>query len=318
MLRVREGSGLDAFEYVEEYPRRLFGVEAELEFKRPSKIARGKYAKMVQDALTTRFAIIKHDGSLSGTSESQGPGTGGEYGFEIVTGPCDLEKHRAYWPRLVMAERYKDLRAWDTETCGLHVHVSREVLTTLQVGRILMFVNHPDNKQFIQKIAGRNEAKYCKYFPKKPSDSLHPETGDYNEKRRVAVNVQNPGTIEFRIFRGTINPKHIIRNIEFCDALCDFAHPASRSFRDSHDPFKFIEFVANARASMVVGNKAVSVKKWPLLHDWFVYIEAIPAPKKPDPKYLLTQEAKEAEEEYGEKSKYTPPLEKAQYSIGIK
>jgi hypothetical protein len=146
------------------------------------------------------------------------------------------------------------------------------------------------------------------------ADSLHPDGGDYNERRRVAVNLSNEKTIEFRIFRGTINPKHILRNIEFCDAICDFCYPASRSFADTINPLKFIEFVEHERIAAKVGDSYVSVKKWPLLYAWFEHIEAI-KPRKATKHHKPT---KEDDGEMGDKSKYTPPAKPVVHSIGIK
>ncbi len=298
---------------VEYEPARKFGCEVEVEFDKNSTIKRHEHALKVMKTLGKDFIRIKHDGSLAGTSGSQGPGLGGEFGFEIVTGPCDLQTHRENWPRLVVAENYRKLRAWDTNTCGFHVHVDRSSLTTFQISRMVMFANHPNNKSFIQKIAGRSEEKYCKYFPKKASDVLHPENGDYNERRRVAINLQNEKTVEFRIFRGTINPKHIIRNLEFCDALCDFCHPASRSLQDNMDPFKFIEFVAKERTFIIVDKKVVKVKKWPLLYAWFEHHKAIK-------KRLRKGEKEEVavDEEAGPSQKYVLPQVLVEHSIGIK
>jgi len=141
----------------------------------------------------------------------------------------------------------------------MHVHVSRAPLTYLQIGKILVFVNHPGNKKFIEHIAGRPEEKYCKLHHKKFVDSLHPEQGDYDERRRVAVNLQNENTIEFRIFRGTVNPRHIIRNIEFVDAIVSFANPAERPMSDMTKVPSFTRYVA-ARA-----------KEWPLAYSWLVF-----------------------------------------------
>jgi len=298
-------------------PARLFGAEAEMEFIKNSKMSRAKHAQAVQKALGKEFVTIKHDGSLSGTTGSQGPGTGGDYGFEAVTAPCDMPTHRKYWPKIVTAEGYKWLRSWDEPRCGFHVHVTRTALTLLQIGRILMFINHPNNRRFVQKLAGRSEEKYCKYFDKKPSDSLHPDSGDFNERRRVAVNLQNPATIEFRIFRGTINPKHIIRNLEICDALCDFCHPASRSFNETIDPANFIKFVEHERESVVLGDQAITVKKWPILHAWFVFQGAIAAPK-PQKEEKVVSDVRELIGEDDVKDLHIEPLEKVNYSIGIK
>lgn len=267
---------------------RMFGVEVELEFDKPSLVKssldRFVMARKVKDALGKDFIEIKEDGSLTmngkynGAPEFDPEGTknGKLYaGFEAVSCPACITTHRKRWMDLEKMSEFSMLRAWDTETCGLHVHVSRDSLTLLQIGRMLAFVNHPSNRHFIQKIAGRGDSKYCKNHNKKLSDSLHPEYGDHDEKRRVAINVQNPHTIEFRIFRGTVRACHIIRNIEFVDAMCDYCYPASRAFKGLFTPFGFIDFAMNA--------KTHTGRKWPILAHWldFSGLAAKPVSNKP-------------------------------------
>lgn len=239
--------------------RRLFGAEAELEVKDKTHLA--KHAIILIKTLGPDFVLAKHDGSIKDPD-------GNVVGFELVTAPADLTTHRARWRAIESAENYTLLRSWDTTTCGFHVHVSREVLSALQIGRIQTFVNHPANKKFIEIVAGRSEQKYTKYYPKKLADSLRPiPGGNHDEKRRVAVNLCNEKTIEFRIFRGTINYQHMIRNIEFCDAVCDYCYPAGRSLRDMASAKKFTDFVLNEHEWDETTKQ--SVLKWPELVRWF-------------------------------------------------
>jgi hypothetical protein len=258
-------------ERVERESYRLFGVEVETEFSSyyllRDKKNRFDMAKEILESIGRGFIVIKEDGSLitnghySGDKERNRNGEVDGFnhaGFEIVSAPADLAAHRLHWPLLEKIENFNAMRAWDTETCGLHVHVSREAMGSLQIGRILAFVNHPANANLIRRIAGRGKNKYCVIESKLLSDSLRPERGKRDECRRVAVNVQNGNTIEFRIFRGTVRPCHIIRNIEFVDATCDYCCPAGRSFRDLSFPQNFINFC--------MANK----KRWPFLSGWLV------------------------------------------------
>jgi hypothetical protein len=207
-------------------------------------------------------------------------------GFELVTAPADLATHYSRWPLLSTAKHSNLLRSWDTPTCGFHVHVSRNGMSALQIARIVLFVNHPHNKLFIQKVAGRGSAKYCRYFNKEPKDAVGVHYKN-DENRRQAVNLTNEKTIEFRIFRGTVNPKHILRNIEFCDAICDFCYPASRPLGDINNKIKFLSFVEQ--------NK----KRWPLLAAWlaihgFISID-VPEPKFRDNMSIKMNDVPEAD-----------------------
>ncbi len=245
---------------------RLFGVEAEVEINQKSGAKRHAMALNAIKALGKDFVMCKHDGSLAGTGGPAGPELGGQYGFEIVSAPADLEEHRKRWYEFPKMEGYKHLRSWDTNTCGFHIHVSKAPLTTLQVSRILVFMNHPNNKKFVQKVAGRSAEKYCRYYPKTFKDGIHrPSYSD--ENRRQAINTVPEHTVEFRIFRGTHNPRHIIRNIEFVDAVVSYCHPCSRSVKELMNWKCFVEFCGTMR------------KEWPRLCEWMVLHDLLKTPK---------------------------------------
>lgn len=248
---------------------RMFGVEVETELNKELCLKHNENRRTIAigcvKSLGRDFAIIKEDGSLThngkynGDREYDPDGTknGLDYaGFEIVSAPADIHIHREKWLKLGECPHHKFLRAWDTETCGLHIHTSRRELDAVHIGKVITFVNHPACSHFIRKVAGRSKSKFCKNFNKRISDGLHPEEGDRDEKRRVAVNVQNEQTIEFRIFKGTVRPHHIIRNLEFVDAVMDYCYPANFSFSDMGDPYKFMQFCMSRR------------KDWPIFTAW--------------------------------------------------
>jgi hypothetical protein len=256
-------------ERIERPSYRLFGVEVETELDRDmiirDDIDRFDIAMDIAKYMPNGFMIIKEDGSLTMNGKytnsaefDQGGKVNGciSAGFEMVSAPADINAHRACWPVLASLDVFKYLRAWNTPTCGMHVHVSREAMSNLQIGRIIAFINHPVNVNFMRKISGRSSGQYCRRENKKLSDALRPERGDRDIRRRVAVNVQNNATIEFRMFRGTIKPYHIIRNIEFVDAVCDYCSPSGRSLRDMFSPESFVMFCL------------LQKKRWPILVNW--------------------------------------------------
>ena len=248
---------------------RLLGVEAEVELWKEGCVELGlnRYdlAMRVKKCLGEDFVSCKEDGTLTMNGkynddskfDPDGTKQGSKYGgFEIVTCPSDIAVQRERWARIADAADLHNskgtllLRAWDTDTCGFHVHVSREALTKLQIGRMLKFINSTKNARFIHKIAGRGSDVFCRYQDKELPDVLHPdrvvaqeEQNAYNRSRRVALNLANDATVEFRIFKGTIHPNHILRNLCFVMAVCDYCYPASRSFADMEDYGKFVYFV---------------------------------------------------------------------------
>ena len=269
----------------------LFGVELETELHVPILQRKGKFrwdiAKEINDALGASFLYMKEDGTLTMNGKYGGPnadqfaanGDGKRYaGFEIVTCPASLNHHRKYWPKLHSVPNFNALRSWDAPTCGMHVHCNRAPITNLQLGKMLVFINSKKNRKFMREISGRGGNKYCVYEDKTFSDAIHPErvisSSEHEERdrrRRVALNLSHEGTVEFRGFKGTVNPRHIIRNIEFCDALIKFCYPCNHGIGSFNSHHEFVDFVEK------------NIKTWPLLAEWFVNQKYI-KPRKVGPK----------------------------------
>ena len=97
------------------------GVELEVEVKGGYSI--GQPARIAKEKLGD-FVILKSDGSLSN-------------GFEIVTCPASLDEQRKRWGAFLDCPP-PSLRSFNTDTCGLHVHCSRnEGRTMLTKAQIL-------------------------------------------------------------------------------------------------------------------------------------------------------------------------------------
>ncbi len=119
-------------------------------------------------------------------------------------------------------------------------------------------MNHPNNRYFIEVVAGRSANAYTQYHQKNVTDSLVCDDNKY-----TALRTNKAATVEFRIFRGTVNYKHIIRNLEFCDALCDYCAPCETSLKELADFRHFIKWVEERRYS------------YPVLADWLGTIDLV-------------------------------------------
>ena len=178
-----------------------YGIELEVERRRdcPYDIAESI------NSMFNGFAICKSDGSL-------------DNGFEIVTGPSSFKYHKTKWEEFFNSRLCQDnLKGWNTDTAGLHIHIGRKSLTPLNIGKILVFINDDINRDFINHIAGRSSEQWAKRSPKKVSDVLRP-TGEKYE----AVNTNHHATIELRIFRSNIAKHGFYRVLEFTDAMVNF------------------------------------------------------------------------------------------------
>lgn len=254
---------------------RMFGVELEVGFNTGNRVAN---ALDVWNTVGHDFCYIKHDGSITKEQFDDGYKVKNvmKMGFEVVSAPAGINVHRKRWQSLEHAKCFGMLRSWDADSCGFHVHVSKSALTWFQIGRLLVFMNHPNNRYFIEVVAGRSSNYYTRYIRKNFTDCTK-----IDESKYMALRTNKAHTIEFRIFRGTINYKHIIRNIEFVDALCDFCAPCVTSLSDIIDFRKFIKFVDANR------------HHYPLLALWLSQIDMVAKKKLADPKFVPPEEAVE-------------------------
>lgn len=206
----------------------FYGIELEVVVDEKLE-RRASYAKKILK-LFGDFVITKHDGSIVDRN-------GRVNGFEIVTVPASKVIHFEKW-NYFFDNLPKGLRSYDTQTCGLHIHCSRKPLSQLTIAKMLLFVNSRENVKFIQTIAGRPANQYCKIQEKKYCDA-RPRVQD----RYEALNLVNKGTVEFRIFRGTLKRESLFKSIEFCDALIHFCKDCLFSVSDSRRVDKFVEYV---------------------------------------------------------------------------
>ena len=215
-------------------PHDLLWLGVELEVEVVNGHSPGDIAERWRDKAAD-WLICKHDGSL-------------DHGFELVTAPSDLQTHAERWTALLADTHLtKHLRSWDTTTCGLHVHVSRKPLSQLTIGKLLVFMNSPKTAQYLTALAGRNSSRWAKMSPKKVSDATKMSSDRYQ-----VVNLCNDDTIEFRLFKGTLNREHALANIQFCHAVVRYVKDASmRSVEDWH---AFASFVQQDKTYKILAN----------------------------------------------------------------
>jgi hypothetical protein len=209
--------------YGEEAKDRIyFGIELELEV---SSTTRGEHlfteaTTRILDALGRDFIILKTDGSL------------GEGGVEINTLPCTLKVQKEKWEGF-FANKPSGLTSWKNHRCGIHIHITRQPLGMLTIGKMTVFLNDPKNAVFIRQIAGRYDASYSKVKPKKITDLA-------GEDRYEMLNLTSSKTVEMRIFKGTLNKRHFLADVEFAHALVHFCRTTSIRFLDTA---KFMQFL---------------------------------------------------------------------------
>ena len=181
-------------------------------------------SKRISD--NTDDVYLKHDGSL-------------ETGFEIVSHPATLQYHKSKlgWEHImnICTEAY--MRSHDTSTCGLHCHVSRLFFGAtdneqdLHIAKLILLINK-FWEQYIVPFSRRHIATLERWAAKPSINILDTDTEeDIIDKvkdtkyrgRYQGINLENYATIEFRIFRGTLNINTFIATLQFVDCICRFA-----------------------------------------------------------------------------------------------
>lgn len=199
----------------------LYGIELECENNKASSLqpTLNKLKELLGD-----FCIFKRDGSLS------------KGGIEIVSLPASVETHKKRW-EVFFENKPAQLTSWDGARCGIHIHISKEPLGMLVIGKMIAFLNSPKNQELITTIAGRyGSGTFCR--PKPELKHTHLSSTDKYEM----LNLLHPNTVELRIFRGTLNRDHFYTDLEFAQSLVYFCKRSSLKKLDQSD---FIEFINN-------------------------------------------------------------------------
>jgi len=158
------------------------------------------------------------------------------HGFEITSHPCTLEFHKDNlpWPDMLKLVSKYGYKSHDTDTCGLHVHLSKDALGDVdeETAKMLLFVSKNWHEIVIfsrRKVAALNR------FANKYNMTDQPNRESYIDEakhakgagRYFAVNCTPDSTIEIRFFRGTLKPTTFYAALEFVHALVNFVKTAS-------------------------------------------------------------------------------------------
>lgn len=149
------------------------------------------------------------------------------HGAELVSHPGTLLHWLTYDWSFANNLREHKWRSYDTETCGMHVHLSRDQFTLLEQAKMVKFFG--DNEQIMLDLSRRKGSKNQReYADVNTSEKIVSRMmRGSNGSRYNAVNLSNEKTVEIRIFRGTLNPDGIKRNLALCYAIAKFVKVAS-------------------------------------------------------------------------------------------
>lgn len=188
----------------------------------------------------------KEDGSLN-------------YGYEIVSHPFTMDYFQAnkdrFHKRLKSSLKH-GFRSHDVGTCGMHIHVSKDALTNLDIFKIVHFMY--SNVDFIKIISNRTWDQlnqWCSmdinslvYGLDDPSKKVEKIVEVAKRKggtpKYVGLNLAKDKTIEFRIFRGTLNWSTYQKNIQFVHSLIQWIKSTSlEHIKDEFAVLSFLDFL---------------------------------------------------------------------------
>lgn len=214
--------------------RLFFGLELEVESVRGDR----EYNAGVVKELLGERVYLKYDGSLNN-------------GFEIVSHPHSLEAFRKEFNWSSFARfREVGLRSWNTSTCGIHIHVSRDAFGPVYESRTgktiddfwsdnfsnaerqqyyrtrqtheLKFIKLIyDNDRQVCRLAGRYSEDFAN-FADKGRLTRKVRRGETSGGRHAAVNTENDNTLEVRVFRGSLAPERVLAHLEFVHSAVEY------------------------------------------------------------------------------------------------
>jgi len=205
-------------------------------------------AEHVQNALGEHI-YLKRDGSISN-------------GFEIVSHPHTLEAHKNEIKWSVLDElRSSGFRSWNTDTCGIHVHVSRTAFgngehssrrrrtLTAQAHELRFMKLVYDNQRQAERLAGRSSGRWAS-FSDKGQLVQKVKHGYQNNDRYSAINTENAETLEVRIFKGSLKKERVLSALEFVTACVEYTRDLKvTSTNMALSWVKFVGYVADNQAT---------------------------------------------------------------------
>ena len=203
---------------------RFYGIEVEMQHKD----CNGSNIHKLLDVFDEYYlpCVYERDGSLDAES-----------GVELISKPCPYDLIIDTIPniRTAFARAIELGYRSDKDCCGIHIHVSRP--SDEVIDKIMLVME--TFKDEIIKIARRHSTGYSAFLSdsyygrnKETKSLFYIKKHKHNLDRYVALNITNYSTIEFRIFRGTLNVDTYLAYIEFVKNIVDLCSDKTLELKD--------------------------------------------------------------------------------------
>lgn len=164
-----------------------------------------KEGKVIKGKTLDKLVYLKSDGSLNN-------------GLEIVFHPFTLKSFHKNFPLKPFLTFLTEHGCEVRNNCGLHVHVSKDRLTLLDLQKGKWFFYKCE--KFLKQFSDRAHFDYCKFEPYAPhNDPFRQEYGHYSV---LNTGSRSSPTLEVRLFNATLDYKKFLANIQFSDVFVDY------------------------------------------------------------------------------------------------
>ena len=195
----------------------FIGIELEMEKENSTLSERGEVIVKILNESGEGYSSLlewKKDSSLVA-------------GVEMVTAPISLEIFKERIIPIVKNLHENGFTSEKGGRCGNHIHISRNVFSEEAQSRLILIYAKFEKQIKILSRRGTN-TRYCRDVLEN-FDSLEIENSmkiadiQKNKSKCTAINFSNKNTIEFRVFRGTMNTNKLIANIQLVQLLADWS-----------------------------------------------------------------------------------------------
>tara|TARA_R100000773_G_scaffold25352_1_gene22155 strand:+ start:594 stop:2156 length:1563 start_codon:yes stop_codon:yes gene_type:complete len=224
-----------------------FGIELECEFNTDDVRTKSEIVRSIRNINDSKSFYCVNDGSLSD-------------GVEIVSHPLSYDFIQNFdWNKIF---RFRgDLISYNTDSCGIHVHINRDCMSVLQQYKFVQFFNTHSTFGFrISQRKKDNINKWSKFrdllgdeFKKQLlysyKSDLRNNNINYSKYKNIelgdkyyATNLKHSKTIEIRIFRGTLNKTSFLKNIEYVKSVKDWVcNSTTNNYLDFKSYWGFVQ-----------------------------------------------------------------------------
>ena len=200
------------------------GIELEFLTCRHGSVA--DIAKELRDCCDI-VAGVEDDGSLCNEASRES-----RQSAEIVTHYGDMATVCSRMEAVSRILRKNSCISHDTDSCGLHVSLSSDQVSTYTLAKYLVFWHSAGNRPLLELVCRRwngGQGSYAKFLPEKSTNIAAMTSLDQyalqNSDRYECVNLLSQGRIEVRAFRGTCKLSTIraciqlaVLSLAFCQA----------------------------------------------------------------------------------------------------